>query len=144
MKFAPALELGETMVLLPGPIRKFQVQDGWSYDRHKVLLEEGDRTVGSTRNGADISIEGDVAFQGATRLLSELEMSSALESLRELVNGHVGEDLKLYLFQDELGNCRYFERCSVVKLRCDLSEPELYQYQLTIHAGQPSMQETVA
>lgn len=67
-------------------------------------------------------------------------MFLAIEELRDQFAAQTEEKVAFYLYRDEVAeSCRFFRDCSVVKFQCDLSQPELYGYSLTLHADDPVM-----
>ncbi len=143
MVFRPSVRKGGEFFGLPGPISKFQVQDAWDYERYKVLLEAGDGTVGISRNGVDITIQGEVGSVDGEPMLSEVEMLETLEALRSALDATDEELLDFFIYRDdEAEEYRYFRQCSVSRFRYELSRPELYEYSLILHADDPVMQTT--
>ncbi|MCG6154902.1 hypothetical protein [Rubinisphaera margarita] len=136
--FRPAILKAGTFHALPQPITKVQIQESWDFERYKVLLEDGDGTVGRSRNGVDITLHGEVARVGDQLLLSEVEMLAALEDLRAVFHADGDASFSVYLYRDEGDeSSRYFQECSVTRFVYDLTRPELYVYSLVLHADDP-------
>jgi len=138
--FRPAILKAGTFYPLPQPITKVQIQESWDFERYKVLLEDGDGTVGRSRNGVDVTFQGEVARAGDQLLLSEVEMLAALEELRSVFHADGDAPFSVYLYRDEADETsRYFQQCSVSRFVYDLTRPELYVYSLVLHADDPVM-----
>lgn len=142
--FEPAVVRDSTIVRLPRPIAALRVQETWDFERFKVPLRDGDQSLGHSRQGVDILIDGQIGSQDGALKLSEESMFEALESLRaglDVSGG--GSKFELFLYLDEIGGTyRKFKDCSSVRLEYDLSDPHLFTYSAVIHADDPAIYST--
>lgn len=139
-RFKPAVERDGELYELPRPVTHLSIQEAWDSERFKTLLVDGDTVVGSTRNGVEITLTGEIGSQAGMLTLSETEMFAALEELRAQV--HVGPDedekYRFYLYHDATtATYRYFQSCTTVRLETDLSNLKSFGYRLVIHAEDP-------
>ena len=81
-RFKPAVQRGDQFYELPRPVSHLSIQETWDYERFKTLLVDGDTVVGSTRNGVDITLAGEINSQAGVLTLSEADMFTAIEELR--------------------------------------------------------------
>lgn len=143
--FRPAVERDGELYELPRPVLHFALKDTWDGERFKTLLVDGDTVVGSTRNGVDLSLTGEIGSPPDTTLLSPAEMFAALAELRTKL--HVGADdakYRFFLYHDaETETYRYFQSCTTVRLETDLSNAQVFRYQLVIHAEDPQIYDTL-
>lgn len=140
-QFKPAIQRSGEFYELPRPVSSLTMQETWDADRFKTLLVDGDTVTGSTRNGVDITLTGELASQGGALNLSEAEMFAALEELRTRL--HVGGDAekyRLYLYHDAASaTYRYLDSCTTVRLETDLSKVAAFSYRVVIHAENPQI-----
>lgn len=145
-QFKPAVERSGTLYELPRPVSVLKLQESWDGERFKTLLVDGDTVVGSTRNGVEITLSGEIASQGDALTLTEADMFAAIEELRSQV--HVGADdqkYRFYLYHDSgTSTYRFFESCTTVRLETDLSDLAAFRYQLTIHAEDPVIYDSIS
>lgn len=140
LRFQPAIQRGDEIYQLPRPVAQIVLKETWDAERFKTLLVDGDTTVGTTRNGVEITVSGAIGSQDATPLAAA-DMFAALAELRAQV--HVGPDDEKYRFYlcydaDSATYC-YFQSCTTVRLETDLSNSSAFQYRLVIHADDPVM-----
>ena len=144
LKFNPTILKQGVYHELPGPITKLQIQDRWDWSRYKVLLEDGDGIAGTSRNGVEITIAGQIASQAGEVLLQEEEMFEEIEQLRSLLDTSSEMKFSFFLYRDESTNTyRYFENCSVSRFQYNLNRADLYSYTLLLHAENPVLQTTL-
>lgn len=138
-RFKPAIERDGELYELPRPVPTLSLQETWDGEKYKTLLVDGDTIVGSTRNGVDITVSGEILSQAGELKLTEAEMFAALEELRARV--HVGDDdekYRFYLYHDaDSETYRYFQACTTVRLETDLSNLAAFTYRLVVHAEDP-------
>ncbi len=141
----PAVERGGEVYELPQPITNFAIKDSWDGERFKTLLVDGDTTVGTTRNGVDITLFGEIGSEAGDVALTRAEMLAALEELRARL--HVGLDddkFRFYLYRDvESETYRFFESCTTTRLETDLTNPQAFRFELVIHADDPTIYEAL-
>ena len=139
LAFQPAISRPGSLVEFPRPILSLRVLDAWDFKKFKVPLSDGDQVKGHSRDGATIQIEGQIGSHSGSLKLTEVEMLSTLETIRQQldVNATVGE-LSLVLFADQPNNqFRYFQNCTTSRFEFDLSNHHLYAYSATLHAADP-------
>lgn len=136
--FRPAIERDGDLYELPRPIASLVFNDVWDGERFKTLLVDGDTTVGTTRNGVNLTLKGEIGSVGET-ILTPGEMFELLAELR--ANLHVGPDdakFRFFLYHDaETETYRFFESCTASRLKTDLSNPKSFRFELLIHADDP-------
>ncbi len=135
--FAPAVIRGDASFEFPRPILACRLHDSWDYLKLKVPRQEGDQITGMSRDGVDISIEGQFGSMGGSITLSEEEMLEAVDQLRQALHVEGDDDFELALFQDANGNVRSFRQCVTTRLDVDFSNPSLFTYSAVIHAADP-------
>ena len=137
--FRPVVEKGSLVYPLPGPVTRFRVQDAWDYSQFKVPLLDGDTLTGHSRNGVDISIEGQFGSQNGTIRLSEEEMFAEYEAMRAALDvTSDDEEYLFYLSHNLVANeFRKYQKCTTVRFDADLSNKHLYTYSVVIHAADP-------
>jgi hypothetical protein len=64
-------------------VLSLRVHDAWDFDRFKVPLADGDFTVGHSRQGVDIAIEGQIGTQAGALKADEQAMLAAIADLRD-------------------------------------------------------------
>ncbi|WP_437225288.1 hypothetical protein SH661x_003999 [Planctomicrobium sp. SH661] len=137
MQFAPAILLSDSIVELPRPILICRVHDSWDFLKLKVPRQDGNRIAGPSRDGADITIEGQIGSQSGNVKLSEVTMLETVELLRSALHTSDDDGFSLALYRDGDSNFRYFRQCVTTRLEIDLSSQHLYSYALSIHAADP-------
>jgi hypothetical protein len=139
--FKPAVERGGEWYELPGPVTHFSLSDTWDGERFKTLLVDGDTVVGSTRNGVNLSLAGEISSPPGSALQGPSDLFAVLAELRDRL--HVGSDdekYRFYLYRDaDAGTYRYFQSCTTIRLETDLSNSTAFQYRLMIHAEDPQI-----
>lgn len=142
--FKPAVYRSSTLYELPRPITTLRLQEAWDFDQFKILLQDGDHLAGHSRQGIDISLEGQIALQAGTLRLTEEEMFDELEALRTSL--HIGpEDSKyeLFLYHDaDTDTFRKFKSVSTLRLETDLSDKHLFTWSALLHAENPTIYTT--
>ncbi len=132
----PAIARGTDIFDLPRPVPSLRVQESWHSERFKVPLRDGDTLLGHSRNGVDITLQGQVASQAGALKLDEASMFETLEALRAAL--HVSADDAKYwfiLYHDEAtARFRHYRGCSTVRFEYDLSDEHLFTYSAVIHA----------
>ena len=143
-RFKPAVWRGGVLFEFPRPIPALKVQESWDVERFKVPLQDGDRWVGHSRNGIEISLQGQFGSQAGVLKLTEETMFATLEALRAAL--HVGPDddhFQFFLYHDPAtATYRSFQRCSTVRLEYDLSNEKLFTYSAVLHAEDPQLYHT--
>lgn len=138
--FRPAIYRDAALYELPRPIDVLRLSDGWDFDRFHVPLAEGDVTVGHSRRGLEIAIEGRIGTQAGALRGTEEEMFDEIAALRSTLGA--GE-FELFLYYDTAsGTYRKFRSCSTIRFESDLSDPHLFAYQALIHADDPAVYST--
>ena len=139
--FSPAIYRDATLWELPRPVSSMRIQESWDFERFKVPLADGDSHVGHSKQGVDISIEGQFGSQDGVTKLSEAEMFAVLESLRTKLDISAdSEKFEFFLYYDiSSGTYRKFRECSTVRLEYDLSSPHLFAYSAIVHADDPTI-----
>ncbi len=136
LRFRPAIARGAEIFDLPRPVPTLRVQESWHSERFKVPLKDGDTLLGHSRNGVDITLQGQVGSQAGELKLDEASMFATLEALRTAL--HVSADGEKYafiLFHDEaLATFRHYRSCSTTRFEYDLSNERLFTYSAVIHA----------
>lgn len=143
-EFRPAICRNGELYELPRPVPTLRVQETWHNERFKVPLRDGDLLVGHSRNGVDITLQGQVGSQAGELKLDEGSMFAVLEALRAAL--HVTADSGKYwffLYCDEASaTFRHFRECSTVRFDYDLSDGHLFTYAAVIHAEDPTLYHT--
>lgn len=138
VQFRPKIGRGEEIYELPRPVSLVGLKETWDAERFKTLLVDGDTSVGSTRNGVDITVSG-VIGSTESALMTPAELFAALADLREQV--HVGPDdvkYRFFLLHDaDASLYQFFQACSTVRLETDFRHMTAIQYRLVIHADDP-------
>ena len=137
--FKPAIYRDAMLYELPRPVVSVRVREAWDFDQFKVPLAEGDFVVGHSRNGVEISLEGQIGTQAGALKATEQAMFAELEQLRAKLNvGSPQETYLFFLYHDAAsGTYRHFKRCTTVRFDYDLSDPHLFSYSVGIHAEDP-------
>lgn len=143
LTFHPAIWRSPSLFALPRPVVSVRIQDTWDVDRFKVPLLDGDTLLGHSRNGVDVSLEGQIGSRDGTLLLDEPAMFAALEDLRAALDVQGTDDsYELVLYHDpETETYRALRDCSTVRFEYDLSDKHLFTYAVVIHASDPVMYE---
>lgn len=144
VRFRPKIGRGEDIHELPRPVSLVALQETWDAERFKTLLVDGDTSVGSTRNGVEITVSGVIGSTEAAPLTTA-ELFAALAKLRDQV--HVGPDdakYRFYLLHDaDASLYRYFQACTTVRLETDLAQLTAIKYRLVIHADDPAIYDSL-
>ena len=137
--FRPAIARGAELFDLPRPVPTLRVQESWHSEKFKVPLRDGDTLLGHSRNGVDITVQGQVGSQAGDLTLSEEAMLAALEALRAALHVSPTQDrYHFYVYYDSDTNTyRHFRNCSTTRFEWDLSDSHLFTYSATIHAEDP-------
>ncbi|WP_437194555.1 hypothetical protein [Planctomicrobium sp. SH527] len=138
-QFAPAIVRDLDLIPFPRPILSCQVHDSWDYLKMKVPNRDGNEISGISQDGVSISIEGQIGSVSGSLKLSEAEMLSAAETLREALNASGETGYVLSLFNDDADNRRYFQNCLTTRFEIDFSNPAIYSYSVSIFAADPTL-----
>ncbi len=134
--FRPAIARGDELFDLPRPVPTLRVQESWHSEKFKVPLRDGDTLLGHSRNGVDITVQGQVGSQAGSLKLDEASMFATLEALRAAL--HVSADGGKFAFvlyhDDAAGTYRHYRQCSTTRFEYDLSNEHLFTYSAVIHA----------
>lgn len=138
VQFQPKIGRGEDIYALPRPVSLVGLKETWDAERFKTLLVDGDTSVGSTRNGVDLTVTGVIGSTEATPM-TPAELFAALAQLRDQV--HVGPDdakFRFFLLHDaDASLYQFFQACSTVRLETDFTHTTTIRYRLVIHADDP-------
>ncbi len=139
--FRPAIFRNGQLTELPRPVTSLRIQDSWDFARFKVPLKDGSFTAGHSRNGVDISLEGQIGSVAGAVKLSEEAMFGALESLRSALDANGATDrYRFFVYHDvSSGTYRSFGDCCTVRFEYDLSHPSLFTYSVLIHASDAAL-----
>jgi hypothetical protein len=142
--FKPAIYKNSVLYELPRPVPVVRMRDAWDAGRFKVPLADGDALVGHSRQGVEISIEGQIGSQSGTLKTSEGDILQAAELLRERLDvSSDAEKFELFLYHDTAsGTYRKFKICSTVQFEIDLSNQNLFTYSMVVHAEDPVLYTT--
>lgn len=144
LQFYPAIYQDNALYELPRPVRSMRFEDGWDYEQLKVPLRDGDRLVGHSTQGVEITLEGEIGSREGTLKLTEEEMLAEIFALREKLDVSNDSDKYSFIFYRDstAGTYRRFKSCSTVRFEYDISSPVLYTYSLTIHAEDSTLYQT--
>jgi len=137
MQLAPAILRGLDQIDFPRPILICRLHDSWDYLKLKVPRQDGDQISGASRDGVDISIEGQFGTHSGELTLSEAEMLAAVDLLRDALHSSDETGFELVLFQAASGAWRSFRQCQTTRFEVDFSNPSLFSYSASIHAADP-------
>ena len=142
--FKPAIWSNSVWHELPRPVTAVRLHDSWDFAQFKVPLHGGDFVAGRSRNGVDISLEGQVGKQAADVVITEEAMFEALEDLRQALHpSSPAATYELFLYADAATSTyRSLRSCTTVRFEYDLSEPRLFTYSLLVHATDPAIYTT--
>jgi len=137
----PIIIRDQSSTELPRPVLVFRMQDNWDFTKLKVPLKDGDDRTGHSRMGIDITIEGQIASHNGLIRSSEHEMFTSLMQLRSALNvNQSSERFSLGVHQDPDSGLRHYLRdCTTTRFDYDLSDKQLYEYSIRIHASDPEM-----
>ena len=142
LTFAPTIFHTTSNFELPRPVSSLRISDAWDFEKVKVPLRDGDTVSGHSRNGTDIRIEGQIGTHGGQLQADELAMFDTLTALRTALHvGNGSETFILSLFNDGLGQHRYFDECSTTRVDFDLSNKHVFTFSIQIHAANPQLQQ---
>ena len=138
--FKPAIWRNSTLYELPRPVTLLRLQDSWDITRFKVPLAAGDIVAGTSRNGLDVAIEGQLAAQAGQPVAGEEQMFLELETLRTQLDVTDPDTFELFLYHDSpSGTYRSLRGCTTLRFDYDLSSPRLFTYSIAIHAADPTI-----
>lgn len=139
LKFSPGIARQGIYTEFPHPILVCRFRDGWDFEKMKVPLKDGVDLTGHSRDGTHILIEGQIGSESGELRLTEPEMLTTLNSLRNRLNVSTSsKPFELVLFHDEsTSDARYFKDCTTTRFECDLSNQHLYSFAATIQAADP-------
>jgi hypothetical protein len=138
--------IGATTYFLPKPINMLKVGSGWDARESKIPLKDGETFTGHTLNSAKISIQGQFGKDAGGFLLSEEDMWTAWEELREAVN--IDSDTNKYEFfiYHDGGSSTYRKLKLCCPVSCELQfgdeDCHLFGYQVEIRAEDPVIYST--
>lgn len=139
LKFQPGIARHGSVTEFPRPIQGFRIRDAWDFEKMKIPLLDGDQLVGHSRSGTEILLEGQIGQHTGSLKLSEPEMFSTLNLMRDALD--VNESCPAFefvLFADEsTSEYRFFRDCTTVRFEFDLSEKCIYSFSAVIHAANP-------
>lgn len=138
-QFAPAIVRDLDVTPFPRPILSCLVHDNWDYLKMKIPNRAGNEISGVSQDGVSISIKGQIGSVSGSLKLTESEMLTAAEALRDALNASGETGYVLSLFEDELENRRYFQNCLTTRLEIDFSNPAIYSYSVSIFAADPTL-----
>lgn len=137
----PLIERDGTLYELPRPAWVVSLRDTWDGERFKTLLLDGDTVVGTTRNGVEITLRGELGAPPDGSAWTPAQIFAALAELRTQL--HVGPDgvkYRLWLDRDPgTGAGWYFSSCSTLRLETDVSNAAAVSYRVVVHAENPEM-----
>jgi len=136
LEFYPAIYRSDGLFELPRPVRVMRFQDGWDFEQLKVPLRDGDRLVGHSTQGVEITLEGEIGSRSGDLKLTEEEMLNDIFSLRERLDVNSDSEKYSFIFYRDVsaGTYRRFKSCSTVQFDYDMSSPVIHTYSLRIHA----------
>ncbi|MBT5018569.1 hypothetical protein OAF98_02080 [Planctomicrobium sp.] len=139
LKFHPGIARSGIIVEFPHPVLVFRIRDAWDFEKMKVPLRDGDQIVGHSKAGSDIAIEGQIGQHSGSLKLSEPEMLTTLNTIRDALDvNSVDGSYSLVAFNDDaVDDHRYFKNCTTTKFEFDLSNPNIYSFAAVIHAADP-------
>ncbi|WP_437186945.1 hypothetical protein SH668x_000316 [Planctomicrobium sp. SH668] len=109
----------------------------------KVPRQDGDHLAGASRDGVNISLEGQIGSHAGELKVAESSMLECVDLLREALRSTDERGFFLGMFRDEEGIYRYFQRCFTNSFDVDFSNPRIYSYSVVIHAGDPVLYEGI-
>lgn len=139
LQFIPAILKGSDVIEFPRPILVCRVHDSWDFLKLKIPRQDGELLAGSSRDGVDITIEGQVGSHTGELKLSEELMLETLETLRAALHSSEDSGYSLALYQSGSDEYRYFRRCLTSRFDFDLSSQRIYSYAVSIHAADPML-----
>lgn len=139
LKFHPGIAREGTIVEFPHPVLVFRIRDAWDFEKMKVPLRDGDQIVGHSKAGSDIAIEGQIGQHSGSLKLSEPEMLTTLNTIRDALDvNSLNLNYSLVVFNDDaVDDHRYFKNCTTTKFEFDLSNSNIYSFAAVIHAADP-------
>jgi hypothetical protein len=135
LQLAPAIQSDAGFVEFPRPILLCRFLDTWDYLKLKVPRRDGDQVSGPSREGVEITIEGQFGRFGGELTLNESQMMQAVSQFRDALHVLSAEGYTLLLFQDEEGASGQFRNCQTTRCEFDLTNPKLFSYSVSIHAA---------
>jgi hypothetical protein len=142
LEFRPAIIRDDAIIELPRPILACRIHDSWDFLKMKVPLQDGNQLAGPSRDGVDISIDGQIGAYSGELKLTEGAMLDALLALRSALHVTDAEGYLFALFATpDHSQARYFRRCLTSRFDVDFSNPRLYAYSVAIHAADPVLRE---
>jgi len=141
LQFAPAILQGDLVIEFPRPIVVCRIHDSWDFLKLKVPRQDGDQLAGPSRDGVEITIEGQIGTHSGELKLTEERMLEAIDVLRAALHTTDDSGFSLALYQMNAGNYRYFRKCLTSRFDFDLSSQHIYTYAVSIHAADPTLHE---
>lgn len=137
LQFAPALLHGEAVIDFPRPIVVCRLHDSWDFLKLKVPRQDGDQLAGPSRDGVEITLEGQIGTHSGELKLSEETMLATIETLRTALHSADDSGYVLALYRTGDAGYRYFRRCLTSRFDVDFSNQRIYAYAVSIHAADP-------
>lgn len=141
LQFVPTIVQGDVMTELPRPITVCRIHDSWDFLKMKVPRRDGDQLAGISRDGVEITLEGQIGSHSGEITLGEQTMLATIETLRRALHPLDDIGFALALFQEGTHQYRYFRNCLTSRFDFDLSNQHLYSYAISIHASDPVLYE---
>lgn len=134
----PGIVRDGSLTELPRPIVSCRLHDAWDFQKLKVPRQDGDIIAGTSQDGVEIRIEGQIGSVSGELKLSEEQMFEAVEELRAALQPVPDEaGYELVLFRSSEGEARSLRHCTTIRLDVDFSSRHLFAYTLAIHAADP-------
>lgn len=138
LNFHPAIIRDDVQVDLPRPVLVCRLHDSWDFLKLKVPLRDGDQLSGPSRDGVEITIEGQIGQHSGSLKLSEETMLEVVQTLRNALHVQRDEGYLLSLFRDdEQTRFCFFRNCLTSRLDIDFSNQRIFSYAISIHAADP-------
>ena len=135
----PSIYNNSVLYELPLPVLTLRIRDAWDFERLKVPLADGNFLAGHSRQGAEISISGQIGLQAGVVKSTQAEMFAEIENLHTALEVPSStEKYSFFLFHDvQAAFYRKYKTCTTVRFDYDLSNKNLFMYSLVIHAEDP-------
>lgn len=142
----PAIRKGGTLTLLPRPVTLLKPHDSWDMRDSKVPLKDGSIVTGHSFNAVEIEIAGMLAIDGSVADLTEQEMFTHYESMRNLLNiNSDAQKYEFFIYHDAgTGVYRKYKQCSARDLVLSFGDDDhvVFTYSATIIADDPTIYTT--
>lgn len=140
--FKPAIGRGTSVFELPRPVPVLRIQDSWDGESYKVPLLDGEERVGISRQGPRIILEGQFGSASGSLTVNEEEMFTKWLELRTQSDAGTSPFEFFIYFDSGSGVYRKLKDCSTLRLECDLSRMQLFEYSMVIQADDPTIYQT--